>query len=152
MIIYLIEDNQLKAKHIFDFIKARFPEFVVEIFGSFQSGLRAIESRAPDLILLDMTIPTFDRQPNGREGRMRPIGGYDLMRKMRLRKISTAVVVVTQLESFGEGAEEVSFSEITSICEKEFNDFFKGSVYFGQDDEAWQDVLDSIISELIKND
>lgn len=83
---------------------------------------------------------------------MRPIGGYDLMRKMRLRKISTAVVVVTQLESFGEGAEEVSFSEITSICEKEFNDFFKGSVYFGQDDEAWQDVLDSIISELIKND
>jgi hypothetical protein len=94
---------------------------------------------------MDMTLPTFDRQPNSRAGRMRPIGGYDLMCKMKFKSLSGKVIVVTQLETFGEGDEQVSFEEITNRCYEEFPNFFLGSVYFDQGGLNWQSDLLSIL-------
>jgi hypothetical protein len=88
-----------------------------------------------------MTIPTFDRGHNKREGRLRPLGGYDLMRKLKLRNTRTHVIVVTQIETFGEGEDEVSFSEISARCKREFPEMFLGSVYFRQGEVTWQNEL-----------
>lgn len=144
--IYIVEDSVLKANNISDFLHEEFGEFFcTSLYGSFQSALRAIDSSVPDLIVLDMTLPTFDRKPNSREGRMRPIGGYDLMYKMKHRSLVAAVIVVTQLEKFGEGDEEVSFSEITARCERDFPDIFLGSVYYDQGGLNWQSELASLV-------
>jgi len=149
-IIHIVEDNTLKANSIFDFLNEAYGTFFHTcIFGSFQSALRAIEASVPDLIVLDMTLPTFDRKPNGREGRMRPIGGYDLMYKMRHRSVTSAVIVVTQLEQFGDGEEEVSFSEITMRCERDFPDLFLGSVYYDQGGQLWQNDLAALVQTFL---
>ena len=145
-IVHIVEDNTFKATSISDFLKGEFGEILcTSVYGSFQSALRAIEVSVPDLIVLDMTLPTFDRKPNSREGRMRPIGGYDLMHKMKHRSLTAAVIVVTQLEQFGEGEEEVSFSEITTRCKRDFPDFFLGSVYYDQGGLNWQGELTSLV-------
>jgi CheY-like chemotaxis protein len=145
-IIHIVEDNIFKATSISDFLNGEFGEtFCTSVYGSFQSALRAVEVSVPDLIVLDMTLPTFDRKPNSREGRIRPIGGYDLMHKMKHRSLMAAVIVVTQLEQFGEGEEEVSFSEITTRCEREFPDIFLGSVYYDQGGLNWQGELASLV-------
>lgn len=150
MNIYIIEDNSLKATSINDFFNQEFPQIVdISVFNSFQSGLRAIEKNNPDLIILDMTLPTFDRKPNAREGRMRPLGGYDLMYKMVHKSITSNVIVVTQLETFGEGDEEVSFLEITERCQKDFENFFLGSVYFDQGGINWQTALKSLVDSTL---
>lgn len=144
--IYIIEDNNLKATSISDFFNQEFHGILnISIFSSFQSGLRAIEKFHPNLIILDMTLPTFDRKPNAREGRMRPLGGYDLMHKMVHKSIASDVIVVTQLETFGEGEEEISFLEITERCKNDFQEFFLGSVYFDQGGINWQPLLKSLV-------
>lgn len=148
--IYIVEDNILKAACISDFFLREYVEtFSTTVFGSFQSALKAIETSPPDLIILDMTLPTFDRKPNSREGRMRPIGGYDLMCKMKYKDISAYVVVVTQLETFGEGDEEISFPEITARCDRDFPNFFLGSVYFDQGGINWQSNLALLIKKFL---
>ncbi len=76
---------------------------------------------------------------------MRPLGGYDLMCKMKHRSISAAVIVVTQLETFGEGDEEVSFDEITQRCARDFPDIFLGSVYYDQGGLTWQADLGRLV-------
>lgn len=145
-IVHIVEDNSFKATSISDFLNGEFGEiFCTSVYGSFQSALRAIEVSVPDLIVLDMTLPTFDRKPNSREGRMRPIGGYDLMHKMKHRSLTAAVIVVTQLEQFGEGEDEVSFCEISTRCERDFPDFFLGSVYYDQGGLNWQGELASLV-------
>jgi CheY-like chemotaxis protein len=150
MIVHVVEDSALKASNICTFFAHAFPTIAQpEVSGSFQSAMRAIMEMKPDLIIMDMTIPTFDRKPNAREGRMRPIGGYDLMCKMKHRAILASVIVVTQLETFGEGDEEVSFSEITSRCEREFPDLFLGSVYYDQSGLSWQADLEKLVSSLL---
>ncbi len=148
MLIYIIEDSPTKAAQLTTFLKERWSCAHIRLFASFQSGLREVESVSPDLIVLDMTLPTFDRKANGREGRLRPLGGYDLMRKMRLKQISARVVVITQLESFGEGEETVNLGDITSRCEREFPDFFIGSVYFDQSAGNWKTQLDDLLFDI----
>ncbi|MEO3864548.1 hypothetical protein [Rheinheimera fenheensis] len=145
--IYIIEDNILKSEQIIDFLNAKFnlDEKEVSVFMSFQSGLKAIESKLPRMVILDMTLPTFDRKPNAREGRLRPLGGYDLMRKMALKGLKCQVIVVTQLESFGDGEDEIGFDEITEKCSSEFPDLFVGSVYFDQGGVTWRGSLESMI-------
>ncbi len=140
--IYVIEDNIVKARQVEAFLSSNFQgPPTVSLYMSFQSGLKAIELSPPELVILDMTLPTFDRKPNAREGRLRPLGGYDLMRKMKLKGLMSKVIVLTQLESFGEGDDVVGFEEITSKCDEEFPDFFLGSVYFDQGGQAWHQTL-----------
>lgn len=149
--VCIVEDNALKAACISDFFLREHNEiFSTAVCGSFQSALKSIEKSAPQLIILDMTLPTFDRKPNSREGRMRPIGGYDLMCKMKHKSISSHIIVVTQLETFGEGDEEVSFSEMTARCEREFPDIFLGSVYFDQGGVNWQTNLTVLVQKFLK--
>ncbi|MDR5832564.1 response regulator [Caballeronia sp. LP006] len=150
MLTYVIEDSPAKASAILHFLGARYPDCLAHLYASFQSGLKQVESLTPQLIILDMTLPTFDRVPNGREGRSRPLGGYDLLRKLRHRMINCKVIVVTQLETFGEGEDKISFAEITSVCEREFPGLFVGSVYFDQGSTNWQGQLGSLIDEVRK--
>ena len=148
MLTYIVEDSPLKAELIQNFLRERFPELVVRVAASYQSGLKLVQSSPPKLVILDMTLPNFDRMPNSREGRLRPTGGYDMMRKIKLRKIDTRIIVVTQLESFGDGEDEVSFDEITARCRREFPETFVGSVYFDQREAAWQDSLEQLIENV----
>ena len=76
MKIYIIEDNLVKVEKIKSFLNDEMPtSSKVSFYYSFNSGLKAIKEAPPDLILLDMTLPTFDRRPNVREGRSRPLEG-----------------------------------------------------------------------------
>jgi len=150
MITYLVEDDSLKAGRLTSFLGEKFSVLKIQVFGSYQSGLKAVELSTPDLLVLDMTIPTFDRGPNKREGRLRPLGGYDLMRKLKLKNIHPNVIVVTQLETFGEGEEQVSFSEISLRCKHEFPEMFLGSVYFRQGEATWQSELTDLVGEAIR--
>ncbi|MES2264294.1 MAG: response regulator [Pseudomonadota bacterium] len=152
MLTYIVEDSPLKAELLGKFLIERFPILNVHIAGSYQSGLKLIEKESPGLIILDMTLPNFDRLPNAREGRLRPIGGYDMMRKIKLREVQTRIIVVTQLESFGEGEDEVSFEEMAARCATEFSQTYVGSVYFDQREAAWQDELENYIKKVIAND
>lgn len=108
--IYVVEDSDLKIQKIESFLLDNgFNKDQICIFRSYQSGIQAILNSPPELIILDMSIPTFDKSIDSREGRLRPLGGYDIMKKILFKKIETKVVVLTQLEFFGEGAEKNKF-------------------------------------------
>jgi len=150
--VYLVEDDPLKAKVISGFMAERFPDLSLDFYCSFHSGLKAIENNTPDLVLLDMTLPTYDRAPGEREGRLRPLGGYELLSKIRLRAIKTKVIVITGLISFGDGAQRITFAEINSRCIAEFPGLFTGMVYYQQSDLDWCDDLARFVREIIGGD
>ncbi|KTC32927.1 chemotaxis protein CheY [Pseudomonas sp. ABAC21] len=145
MRIFIIEDDLLKLGRIHEYLSNTCSDAVIDCFGSYNSGLRACEQGSPDLVILDMALPTFDRKPNKREGRLRPLGGYDLLSKLDLKDLPIKAIVVTQLTDFGDGDEKMSFSEITSICQDEFPNHFLGSVYFAQSNTDWQNDLQTIL-------
>lgn len=151
MLIYIVEDDPLKAESLSVFMKAADATAKIDIFRSYHSGLSAIMERKPDLLILDMTLPTYDRSPATRAGRIRPLGGYELLRKVRLHDASVHAIVVTMLESFGDGDEEVSYDDMTKTCRSDFDGMFLGSVYFQLGTSNWQVELKSIYDQFKSN-
>lgn len=149
MKIFIIEDDLLKLGLLQEYLQHTYREAVIESFGSYNSGLRACEDGEPDLVILDMALPTFDRKPNKRDGRQRALGGYDLLTKFELKELPIKAIVVTQLTDFGDGDERMSFTEITNICKDEFPDYFLGSVYFAQSNTDWQNDLQIILDATV---
>ena len=88
--IYIIEDSDLKIQKIEAFLLSNgIQEEKLCIFKSYQTGTKAILNEPPSLVILDMSIPTFDKTVNSREGRLRPLGGYDIMKKISFKNIRT---------------------------------------------------------------
>jgi len=54
-----------------------------------------ILAEVPDLVLLDMSMPTFDMTDKDKGGRHRGFGGRDILEDIARRGASTKVVIVT---------------------------------------------------------
>jgi CheY-like chemotaxis protein len=148
MKIVLIEDDSQKAERITSVLEGAVSELEIQLFRSYQSGLKFLEQAAEvDLVVLDMSLPTFDPSPDARPGRPRPLGGYDLMRKLKRMGRSPAVVVLTALENFGSQQEQFTFEELRKKCAEEFPNNFLGAIYYSQSKTGWRDELMRVIEE-----
>lgn len=146
--IYIIEDSDLKIQKIESFLLDNgIHRDQIDSFRSYQSGTQAIFKTPPELIILDMSIPTFDKSIDSREGRLRPLGGYDVMKKILFKNIQTKVIVLTQLEFFGEGAEKISFEELRNKCIENFSDIFLDCIYYSPTESSWCKSLLTYLSD-----
>jgi CheY-like chemotaxis protein len=147
--IYIVEDSGIKVAALKAFLSDEFPEAENCFFGGFQSGLKGIIESPPDVVILDMTIPNFDRGVGRREGKLRPLGGYQIMRKLALRSISFQAIVFTQLETFGEGESSVSFDEVVSMCRNDFPGGFLGCVRYKEGNEEWGGEMKKLLQDVV---
>jgi len=146
--ILFVEDNDHKRGRIIDFICHTFPHTNVDEAYSFTSGWQKLESSFYDLVLLDMTLPTYDRSSTESGGRIRIFGGREIARKIYRNKIKTSVAVITQFNSFSDKGYSHNFEDLCREMEKDLNDTFKGMIFYNSSVSAWRDDLTNIIIRL----
>ena len=96
--ILLVEDEDPKRIHVTSFIQECADNVSIATAKSVNSALEALEDNVPDLLLLDMSLPTFD-VGDGEPG----VDRLDL----RPRRVSLlAVVVATEPQSARESDEK----------------------------------------------
>ena len=138
----LVEDDEDKRQQLASFIKAQLLSDVIEA-RSLQSGLKALLVNDYDLIILDMSMTTFDISPaeNENGGRPQPFGGREILLQMKRRRIATRAVVVTQYDKFGQGDEETSLKELDKQLHDAFPQTYIGAVEYNVGYTGWQDQL-----------
>jgi DNA-binding LytR/AlgR family response regulator len=147
MKILLIEDNQNKVNQLRTFINLEFPDVELIIKGSYHSGLKEIIlNDSYKLILLDISMPTYDIKPGESGGDPIPLAGKLILKEMYLRDIETKVVVVTMYENFVDGTR---LDELNEQFKQEFTTNYSGFVYFSPADSNWKEILKSKIVELL---
>lgn len=140
----LIEDDANKEKQLNDFFHEYNPDTSVTVKKSYQSGLKEIFLNKYDLIVLDMSLPTFDIQ-NGEDGYVfRHLAGKDILGEMQRKKISTKVIVVTQFDYFGEGKEHISLEILKENMRKNYSNYV-GTVYYNPSLDNWKKELTTFI-------
>ena len=100
MQILLIEDNSNKLKQIKRVLTEIYPESNIEEAYSFNSGVRKVYENKWNLIILDMSLPTYDITHTESGGDKKPVAGKNIMKRMLNRKIIVPVVIITQFETF----------------------------------------------------
>jgi len=150
MNILLVEDDEDKREQlelfIRDWLKSEFSEV-----RSFQSALRAIKDKYFDLILLDMTMPTFDISPTDSGGRSQPFGGEMLLEEMLRKNISSKVIVVTQFDIFGKGEEEITLKDLNLKLSTLFTENYLGAIQYSINYTGWKEKLFEKIQKTIPN-
>jgi len=149
MKILVIDDNPHKMRQIVDFLKHDFAAAEIVERRSYQSGLKAALLEDPQIILLDMTMPTFD--VGGREtgGRERRYAGQQILRQLRRKDAKAFIIVVTQFEKFGEGDEQVTLDQLRDGLSREFEERYLGAVYYQAADSKWREELRAMVARVV---
>jgi CheY-like chemotaxis protein len=148
MNILLVEDDENKREQILAFLKERLGQATVNIAKSLQSGLRSIIAGNVDLVLLDMTMPTFDIGIDEDGGRPQPLAGQEILRQMDRRKISVPIIVVTQFDKFGDGSDSHTLEELDLHLQEAHETNYMGAVYYNVALEGWKEELMQMISSI----
>jgi CheY-like chemotaxis protein len=140
MKILLVEDDEDKREDLISFILNNFDSEYKEV-RSFQTALKTIQEENFDLILLDMTIPTFDITPSEGGGRSQPFGGEMLLHEIVRRKIQVKVIIVTQFDVFGKGDELITVKDLDRKLSEKFSNNYVGTVQYKVSYTGWKELL-----------
>lgn len=149
MKIIIIEDDQNKLKQIEAFIKKHRPFTIISVCRSYQSGLSTVLTEPADLIILDMSMPTYDQSPHENGGRKRPFAGKDILRQMMRREIASPVVIVTQFTRFGEESEAISLDELRQELSHAHYPNYIETIYYSAEAANWEQSLLSVLDRYV---
>lgn len=150
MKILIIEDDENKIKSLKIFLEAYYEaincKFQLEEKNSFQSGLKAILTSQYDLLILDMSLPNFDKNENNDSGQPLSKGGELILFEMDVSGIETKTVLVTQHDDFdGESLESIS-----KDYRMNFPNFYVGHVFYNAIESSWKKEFKKILDECQK--
>lgn len=144
MRILIVEDNSNKLKQIRNLLKSKYKSCEIAEAYAFNSGVKKVFENNWDLIVLDMSLPTYDITHTESGGDKKPVAGKNIMKRMLNRKIYSPVVVITQFETFDD--DRISLETLNKEFEESFSRIWKGTVYYGKDE--WRTELEQLLDTL----
>jgi len=149
MNILIIEDDPNKLLQLTDCVRGLVVGADIVTTKSYQSGLREAVLRVPDVIVLDMSMPTYDVTPVERGGKIRPFAGREILHQLKRRSVHTRVVVVTQFERFGDGSDVMTLDALGTSLREEFADQYLGTVFYQPGHDEWREALRCVFTGLL---
>lgn len=146
MKILLADDDMNKRERIIQFISLQKRNIKIDETKSYQSTLKSIFDNLYDLIILDMTMPTFDITIEENGGRVKVFAGKEIMRKMIKRNKQIPVIIMTQFESFGD--DNIKFNELENELKSSYKKVFKEMIYYHNGMSGWQEKLEKHINNM----
>jgi DNA-binding NarL/FixJ family response regulator len=144
--ILIVEDNEKKLEKLRFFLKNDFPKIFFEERTSYNSASKeiALHSEQYDLILLDMSMQTYDISNEESGGEPEPLAGKNILKHMYLRDIPTKVVVVTMYENYVDGTR---IKQLDEELRAEYPENYVGYIFFSHNNFDWSKELKNLITE-----
>jgi len=148
--VLLVEDEDPKRQHIIQFLNGCGLPLQIQIAKSVNSALDLLTEPLPDLLLLDMSLPTFDVGDGESGGRPQGFGGIEVLRHLSFSELTCPTLVITGYEAFPrEAGQPVDLTQLREDLEKEFPDTFKGVLHYNSTLDEWKIALKSMLFSVI---
>src|SRR5690606_11551523 len=148
MKILLIEDDKKKIEDIKEFLLSFYNYSSLVIKESYQSGLRELIKNKYDLLLLDMSIPTWDKSIDEPGGNFEKFGGYKILKEITRKKKPIKTILITMFDDFGESDTSITLSQLDNLLKTEFPNIYIGAVYYNTREEKWKSDLSDFILKM----
>ncbi|PHN56204.1 hypothetical protein AO275_08710 [Pseudomonas viridiflava] len=114
---------------------------------SYNSGLAAAWDERFDLLVLDMSMPTFDRSETTQGGRFRTLAGKEVATKLKNGGKLVPFVVLTGYKDFSVESKSLSIQQIHDLLFGLGEDY-KGCIVFNSADIHWQEELKIVVESI----
>ena len=144
--ILIIEDDKIKIERLSAFFNSE----EISIKESFQSGLSEIKNNIQeyDFLILDMTVPLWEKGNNDLGGNYEQFGGEKILREMKRRKLFLPTILFTMFDVFPTKEGNITFNEINKIFKEEFSDFYIGAVFYNSNEDNWKLEMTDLITKI----
>lgn len=148
MRVWLIEDDGFKRERVRAAVHDIVPNADICEARSAKSAFNLLSRGNPELVILDMSLPTFDIGPGESGGRPQGFGGIEVLREMDRREVLAPVVIVTQYEVFGE--ERLGIAELAKKLRAEHGDRFVDLVYYDAASGQWREAFENALRRILE--
>lgn len=149
MRMLLVEDELPKQRHIGLYLDKVVRDLQLETVTSVNSAIARLEAAAFDVILLDMSLPTFDQADDESGGRPQGFGGIEVVREMAMADIYSQVIVITGYEVFSKGnGGQLNIEQLKADLTGEFPTLVKGVLHYNSAVDEWKSRLSGILNEI----
>jgi len=148
--ILIVEDDSHKRDNLVNVVRAVKPDADMSLAHSYRSALSQLLAEPPDLMILDMSLPTFDISGDEAGGRHRTFAGRDILFELRRRNVHVRAIIVTQYQEFGERRSRISLDALTLEMESAFGDVLVCVVHYAASQSSWEDELGSAIRSSLR--
>lgn len=145
--LLFVEDSEHKKNAITDFIDSQDLDINLTFAASFSSASKKIDHSNYDIVLLDLSLPTYDKSDIEPGGRFRTFGGREIARKLLRKKLFTKIIFITQYVSFSDNNKFYTFESLKSELKNEFSVMFAGMIHYHSAKSAWKDELIKCIKD-----
>ncbi|MDB9476775.1 hypothetical protein [Dolichospermum circinale] len=140
--ILLVEDEAPKRQHIQKLVSDTLPSARLSTAKSVNSAMDILETEAVDMLLLDMSLPTYDVEDGETGGRPQGFGGTEILRFMAMMEIKSPTIVVTGYEAFiREAGKIVDLAQLRTELIDEFPLIVKAVVHYNSTFDEWRTIL-----------
>lgn len=137
--VLLVEDESPKLAHIRKFMREGYSSVSVIEARSVTSALDAVDDHNFDLVLLDMSLPTFDVGQGENGGRPQGFGGIEILRHLEMAGSAIETLVITGYEAFpDEHGDIIDLETLRNRLIDEFPNTVRGVVHFNSALEDWK--------------
>jgi CheY-like chemotaxis protein len=144
----LIEDDEFKAADILKVFNEVFPASTMKRAMSVTSSLRAITDESFSVVVLDMSLPTFDLSGPGGGGSPQGQGGLEVLRLARRLTNSPAVIIVTQYPDIELDGRDIPLSNAPKILRTRFGVNVLACLHYEFAGDAWRAPLRECLNRL----
>lgn len=137
MNLLLIEDNDLKKEKILSFILESFPDINITTASSYNTAMTLALDNVYDLMILDMSIPTYEKNENNRGGRFRVFGGREIAQRLKKMEKLPNFLVLTGYKDFKNDIEKITFDQLAEIMSK-IDSSFLGMIHYESASSKWK--------------
>lgn len=146
MRILFAEDDDPKSQNIESFLVGRDTNFSMQKVKSVRSTIDALRVAIPELVLLDMSLPTFDIGRPEPGGRPQSAGGISVLDHMQHAEIVVPTIIITQHEAFDYEGSTISLSALLKTLSVKYSDCFAGLVRYNTITGQWRNDLANVLS------
>jgi CheY-like chemotaxis protein len=149
MNILLVEDEAPKQERILSFLREHWPDSSVRTARSVRSAVDQLTSDELDLVLLDVSLPTFDVGPNESGGRPQNFGGVEVLRYMDLYEKPIPTILITAYEAFSKDGKPIDHEALDHELREQHPNSYRGLIYYNSLFTEWRTFLEDIIAKEI---
>lgn len=144
--VLVIEDDKAKI----DGLRSFFANREIVIKESYHQGVLELKNNfaSYDFLILDMTIPLWEKGKNDLGGNYEQFGGEKILREMHRKEIKLPTILFTMFDIFPTPQGNLTFEEVDNAFKTEFPSFYWGAVFYSQDQENWKLELSRMIIEI----
>ncbi|MES2672063.1 MAG: response regulator [Pseudomonadota bacterium] len=151
MRILVADDEEPKLTSITEWLAEAVPLVEVLVSKSVRSTIDVAVQFRPEIVLLDMSLPTFDIALGESGGRPQGFGGAEVLRHFDGHGLRTKVIVITQYEGFDNNGKKFDLDELSGVLRREHAEIFMDCLHYNVVNDEWKSRLANHLHEFMEN-